>query len=836
MSSSQADVSTHAWFIFALGFYLCWMLSVSIMSRTKEAGSGRAGKSAAYQSYFLGGKAFGSIPLFLTLFSTVFSGYTVVGIPNEAAGIGFLATRWLTSYVMLLVSMVVYSPRLRRLSVARHYNSPNDIVTDRFDNRLLTSLMSLLVCAPQLIYIAANFYSLKGLLPMLSAYQLDSEVMVWIIAAVIFICESVGGFKSVSLTDAIQSSIMIASMLAVPFVALHYYGPGGDSVPLHCPNERLVNCTLPEYAGAVCSGRAISNGCLGSVDVAPWLTLHPAAGWSRFFESSWESGVRGIDGSRMYSNAPWNMLDFNILFFAFPLNPHWLQRVLAARTDAAIRNTLGILCFCSFFGAGSVIVLGIQVAANLKMLGTEGATAFGLFLTMLMDRGGFAELTGVLVSTSALAAIMSTADSAIMGISNVLTTDFLNKGLFARAPTLDTPTINFVAHRATSLVIILMSLLIALYDPQLNDKEEGSVIYGRLISWQNMLLWQALPTFTLALFMPRANAWALILGIVVGFTLILALFTVESNTELFGTPFATGADGDEANTKAFYLSPAVYAGFSNLIVSSVLSYLRVFPDDTPTSLRIGTREHGPTKLDGDAIHAIMRSTTEPVKDPVAIGCLLCAVALATLGLPWYGKPYSGCTLESYAAWSQTGEEVDGCHGPDLVGGLPTWVLTTIICWVLACLLVLVAVCRWKVIDKEATLGEMAAVFADRDAGGSGAGWMAEPSEPPGGEAASEHPQGFASEEDVIDLQSRINALEASISKKPSVDQEEVVSLQKRINELEASVFGKPDPALEPAGSRGGSAYLMPHPAAPAPASHGRRPRWKCGVCTPLWSR
>jgi hypothetical protein len=49
-------------------------------------------------------------------------------------------------------------------------------------------------------------------------------------------------------------------------------------------------------------------------------------------------------------------------------------------------------------------------------------------------------------------------------------------------------------------------------------------IYGNLVSWQNALLWQALPSVTLALFMEKANAWAVLFGLLSGLSMMGGMF------------------------------------------------------------------------------------------------------------------------------------------------------------------------------------------------------------------------------------------------------------------------------------------------------------------------
>ena len=51
--------------------------------------------SNVLSSHFLGDKNTGSILLLLTTFSTTFSGYTMVGVPEQAYLNGFLGLAWL---------------------------------------------------------------------------------------------------------------------------------------------------------------------------------------------------------------------------------------------------------------------------------------------------------------------------------------------------------------------------------------------------------------------------------------------------------------------------------------------------------------------------------------------------------------------------------------------------------------------------------------------------------------------------------------------------------------------------------------------------------------------
>ena len=112
----MAEQNRSAFFI-VLGFYLCWMLGIAYVTRQRNLAGRSDTKDASYRQHFLGSKGYGSILLFLTLFSTIYSGYTLVGVPTEASKLGFFATRWLSSAPMVGIATIIFVPRIRRLSV-----------------------------------------------------------------------------------------------------------------------------------------------------------------------------------------------------------------------------------------------------------------------------------------------------------------------------------------------------------------------------------------------------------------------------------------------------------------------------------------------------------------------------------------------------------------------------------------------------------------------------------------------------------------------------------------------------------------------------------------------
>ena len=71
--------------------------AVTFLTPTLAATRGMPAGSRCGQEHFLGSKTISVVPLFLTLFSTIYSGYTLVGVVGMAAGpAAFISTMWLT--------------------------------------------------------------------------------------------------------------------------------------------------------------------------------------------------------------------------------------------------------------------------------------------------------------------------------------------------------------------------------------------------------------------------------------------------------------------------------------------------------------------------------------------------------------------------------------------------------------------------------------------------------------------------------------------------------------------------------------------------------------------
>lgn len=97
----------------------------------------RHGGEDELTSHYLGGRDFGPWLLPGTMLAGWFSGYTIVGVPNESYMTGWLALRWLNGTIGVIVVLAAVSPRIQKAGFVRNHQSSLDFLTDRYRSQLL---------------------------------------------------------------------------------------------------------------------------------------------------------------------------------------------------------------------------------------------------------------------------------------------------------------------------------------------------------------------------------------------------------------------------------------------------------------------------------------------------------------------------------------------------------------------------------------------------------------------------------------------------------------------------------------------------------------------------
>ena len=682
----------------AIGVYLFFLLGIAVFSYLRGRKAVQGGNAdAEVNEHFLASSSFGTVVLFLTTFSTIVSGYTAFGIPTEAAFLGFISLRWLQGFVSIIIGYVVLAPRYRRIAIARNWQSPNDIIADRYNCNSLRLVGAFAQCFPMILYIAVQFISLEKMIGQISDFQISGEFGVWVLVIFIWICEVIGGFRGVSLTDAIQSGIMLVAFLGIPIVLQELYGGiiGFNEYPI-CDNG-VPTVGLPPIPPFVsnCVSRS-----------TPYFNFYPPGGLSdvqkggfaNFFPPLWSEAALNqckidiftkpknetvtcqklvglavaLDKNAAASYVPIGMLSFAIALSVSGLQVHWAQRIISAKSDLVVKKSLILTATCIMFAPIPGIMLGVTKAALAGPL----PDTLPFMVSLWFDSGGFLTFFSVVISVSAVAAFMSTADSAAIGVANVLTVEVFQNLL---TPNMSASTKIWVG-KVISLSVLIIARLI------LYAGEDFDILTA--LNWQIGFGWAVAPTYALGLFAPDsvASAYALLAGMFVHYVLLFAFEfgVIENGTNI-------------------YMYSGIYCALVNFATTFIVNKLlpEGLKDDAGRGAKDGVVEAARIRFGGgkvdhltsEKVKEIMADTTEPIGTLVGKFCVISTCILMVFSLPWWGKE----------GWDST---IDATDPDSLIVGLPFWAFNISVIAGVQFFLLLTALCLWKTPKMDTELKDM----------------------------------------------------------------------------------------------------------------------------------
>eukprot|EP01084_Bolivina_argentea_P132592 233995_1 len=643
-------MATQHWPTYILvALYILAMIIVTIIAKSKNKKEDLSLESTSTNSsytvvttHFLASKNFNTFVLLLTTFASVFSGYTVVGMPNESGKIGFISIRWLSVIIMIGVSLLMIFPRLRRVSVIRLYESPGDFINDRYNSKLLCVLVTLSLCIPQLLYIAVQLYSLGSILSSFTDNELSFYAVISVASILILIFEFLGGMRSVAYTDTVQATVMILIFIAIPIVLGvkfgGFMGQVTNSEDLPCKN----------------SNNDSTSGCLNY------------------------SNGPGNNIKEFYLRTPSTITIVNYILFcisvlSFSLNPHMLQRAMSAKHDWQIKLVIICLFMAAFLTMLPGLLDGITYISNYNDLKPEyqSFAAFQAMLAVFRDEGGFIAFISYIALLAGIAGIMSTADSALIGVSNTMSCDIFRNWLL---PNASLQTIVLIG-KLISFCTIGISFGISIY---LYQTDADYAVIGVL---QGGILWQAFPAYIFGLY-TNIETKSILFGIIMGLICeIIAISLMFS-----GNDPLVASNPSLINLDKAWLSLACVA--INLIVCGMcqlfcknnneITYDQVDND----TLSIGK------------IREIMDGINEPLTKYYGLFVYLTGFMLLIAVCHWIGEIDPELVeqfgLDNVKALPYNGKITN------VIVGFPSWAFATLIWCIIACICGIFAASFWTV--------------------------------------------------------------------------------------------------------------------------------------------
>lgn len=412
--------------------------------------------------------------------------------------------------------------------------------------------------------------------------------------AVILLFEWAGGLAVVAMSDSIQGLIMLISFICVPFVMVKNFGGWKDLDPLTYPR--------PEF-----------------------YQTQPMSQQLEF----------------------WQFSLINISFLALP---HIVMRVYSAKDLQSLKGGFYAMTFgpwCTTLVGVFIGTLGVQIlddnGIDITPRGPAWSSPFTAILEQVIALGGFATGIGIIALTASLAAIMSTADSLIIAISQLVTVECV-------WPFVQDETSGKIVWigRATSFVSCVLATIMGLL------WKEG---VSALTAINFPIIIQAVPAYIFGLYATECgeiHPWSITIGAWVGEVYVFLFFFIYLYQNSAAAPVNAGISGVMIN---LFIVACV-----ELVIrrkSSEQGGTLTHPEwDTPAHERFGE-----TRLTSQLLDKMMDNFNEPLREKWFVLGFFVAVSICT---PWLAENQPALTDDtSVATFPYT-------NYPPVIRGLPYW--------------------------------------------------------------------------------------------------------------------------------------------------------------------
>ncbi|NGM63938.1 sodium/proline symporter PutP [Sphingobacterium sp. SGR-19] len=453
--------------LISIGLYVLIMILIGIYGYRKSTSNS--------EEFLIGGRKMGPFVTALSAGASDMSGWLLMGLPGAMYMMG-LSGSWLAIGLTTgaFLNYLVVAPRLRVYTeVANNAITLPVFFENRFRDKsqLLKLVSSIFILVFFTLYTSAGMVSGGRLFE--SAFNMDYNVGLWVTSLVVVFYTFIGGFMAVSLTDAVQGTIMVIALILIPTVVVFRL----DGV------EETLN--------------VITTKNINYVDM-----------------------LRGTTAISIVSLLAWGLGYFG--------QPHILVRFMAIDSVKDIKKArrvgmtwmigtvLGSLLL-GFFGIAYLQRFDIEMMSKFDESRELSETIF-----IYLSKALFHPIIGGFLLSAILAAVMSTISSQLLVTSSSMTEDiyktFFNKHANAKNM--------LIMSRISVLVVAVVAFLLAL-----NPRESILGLVGN--AWAGFGAAFG-PLIILSLLWKRMTAIAGLVGMLVGgATVLLWIYVPHNYKELY---------------------------------------------------------------------------------------------------------------------------------------------------------------------------------------------------------------------------------------------------------------------------------------------------------------
>lgn len=494
--------------------------------------------------------------------------------PKKCTEPVFFSYRWCFTVPGMVVVISFFGDRLNFLFKKRGYISPTDFIGDRYNSHVLRAAISCTLTMPTIIYVLAQFDSMSHTVQGMSGGDIDGFHGALVLCGIMLLYELFGGLRAISWTDALQGGVMTFGFLMFYIVQEEVF----DGVK-----------EAGEYMEKVPPLRTILAKDLQTV----WFTFGCT------------------------------------LFFAYTFYPQMIQRYQAATTSHSFRKSMIFLVFGTWLAFTSSLGTGM-VAMHYFGAGNPNIgknETFGAVLRVIISKGTGWNIFGSVIFTAALAAFMSTADSAINGASCCITLDLIRpyakyyKYPFKLMCGDGGHPQRYESFSEWEMMIIskVTSVIIAVGALFLNEWVDYEL--GALLTMQNAVLCQVFPAYFLGMVFDFIQPYAVLIGWAFGVVMTLVVQCDNGQDDCVRPPIGW-------YWPMYRVHPALFALGVNCCIAFVLSLLFVIREVPMDKIKSG--HQFPKQLIGVNV----TGTKRPWHFPNCF-ILIAVLITAIFAIPWY---------------------------------------------------------------------------------------------------------------------------------------------------------------------------------------------------------
>lgn len=451
--------------ILVLGAYAAIMLVIGYF-----AGRGKPNVRKSVRGYYLAGGGLGFVALFFTLYASQYNGNSIIGYAPEAYRSGFVWWQSVGFMIAVITVYLLFAPRLYVVAKRESFVTPTDWVRHRFRSTPVSLLVSILMLWGLANYLLEQLVAMGHGISGLTGNTVPYQIGVVAFVVVMLIYSWMGGMRAVALTDVMQGIALLVGIIVLLTGSLYLVGGDLGDVTRHLIETQPDKAIVPDTEASI-----------------NWLSMVLLVGF----------------GAAVY--------------------PHAIQRVYAARSERTLKRSLAIMAWMPLVTTGVVFVvgiIGIQLFPGLSE--DESEELVGMIANQVAGINPFFYLLMILLFGGIVAAIVSTADSALLSFSSVVSRDLYARYVNPRASEQK----QVLVGKSAGIAVIAVLLVIAWNPP--------STLYNIFVLKFELIV-QVVPAFILGLYWRRLSAAPLFWGMLAG-ALLAGGWTVFDVELIYGIP------------------------------------------------------------------------------------------------------------------------------------------------------------------------------------------------------------------------------------------------------------------------------------------------------------